>query len=577
MKDFDFCVWITMPHSQPDDFNLIKQIKDKVVMTDPRASPSLRSETVEDLAEKLRGYLREKRCLIVFDDVRELKFWKTIQYAIPLHRVIITTQNANFPNHIGSDTSVEVHKLEPLSLQDALKLFHQKVKQLQFPELSHLSKEFMEKCNGVPLAIVALSSLLSTKKSAIEWKRVLHNLGSLLQSNTDLELVQQVMLLSYRDLPSHLKQCFLYFGLFPEGYSISCMRLIRLWVAEGFLKADTGDKSMEEFGDEYLDELICRGLVHISRVDFDGRPKSCHVYNFMHMIIARICEEQVFCHVMDDIRTPPNSNMDFIRRRLSIIKKKNYANMERAENWEKVRSCFVFDDAKKWQVNNHFFSSFEFLIRLDLSDASLCIDVLPQQVGNLLNMKYLSLRNTNIKSLPKSIGNLVNLQTLDLKQTKVHEVEIKKLVKLRHLLAYYVNNQNSDLDRLEGLRLSKGIQNLESLQKLSFLEATDSIINGLEKLTKLRKLGIIKLEEQHGETLCKAIEGMINLCSLSIGALGKQGMLKLQSLRNPPLSLKRLYLNGRLGTLPVWIPKLIHLKRLYLKWSDLKARSITLP
>ncbi|KAK7333366.1 hypothetical protein VNO80_30134 [Phaseolus coccineus] len=571
-KDFDFCVWITMPQTQADDFKLIRQIKEKVVMTDPRASPSLRSETIEDLAEKLRGYLRDKRCLIVLDDVKELKFWKTIQFAIPLHRVIITTRNSNLPNRFESDTSVEVHKLKPLSLQDALKLFHQKAKQVQFPELSHLSKEFVEKCNRVPLAIVAISNLLSTKKSAIEWQSVLDNLGSLLQSNPHLELVQQVMLRSYRDLPSHLKHCFLYFGLFPEGYSISCMRLIRLWVAEGFLKEDTEHKSMEEFGDEYLDELICRGLVHISRVDFDGRPRSCHVYNLMHMIIARICEEQVFSHVMEDRSTPPNSNMDFTHRRLSIIKKKNYDNMKRAEKWEKVRSCFIFDDAKKWQVNNHFFSSFEFLIRLDLSDACLCIDVLPQQVGNLLLMKYLSLRNTNIKSLPKSIGNLVNLQTLDLKQTEVHEVEIKKLVKLRHLLAYYVNYQSSDLDCLEGLRLSKGIQNLESLQRLSFLEATDgSIINGLEKLTKLRKLGIIKLEEQNGAALCKAIEGMKNLCSLSIGALGKQGMLKLQSLRNPPLSLKRLYLYGRLGsTLPGWISKLIHLKRLYLKWSDLK-------
>jgi len=63
----------------------------------------------------------------------------------------------------------------------------------------------------------------------------------------------------------------------------------------------------------------------------------------------------------------------------------------------------------------------------------------------------------------------------------VHEVEIKKLVRLRHLLAY-VNNQSFNLEPLEGLRLTEGIQNLESLQKLSFLDATDgSIINGGKK------------------------------------------------------------------------------------------------
>ena len=124
---------------------------------------------------------------------------------------------------------------------------------------------------------------------------------------------------------------------------------------------------------------------------------------------------------------------------------------------------------------------------------------------------------------------------------------------------------------LEGLRISEGVQILESLQNLSYLDVTGgSIINALQKLTKLRKLGIIKLEAQNGEALCNSIEHMMNLCSLSIGALGKEGMLKLESLRYPPLSLKRLYLYGRLGTLPTWISNLPNLIRLYLKWSDLK-------
>ncbi|QCD78163.1 disease resistance protein RPM1 [Vigna unguiculata] len=545
-KDFDFFVWITMPRTQADSLYPIRQIKENILLADPRGSTSLRNATMEDLAQKLREYLTGKTCLIVLDDVRELKIWDVIKFAIPQHRVIITTQRANFPNNIGTDTSVEEFRLEPLSLEHALKLFHQKVKHVQFPELSDLSKKFMEKCNGVPLAIVAISSLLSTKKSAIEWKRVLENLGSLLKSNPHLEMVQHVMLQSYQELPFRLKQCFLYFGLFPQGYSISCKRLIRLWIAEDFVEGDTQNQntSMEEFGDEYLAELICR---------------------------ARICEDQMFCHVMEDASTPVNSNMDFIHRRLSVIRKNDSATMERDHKWGKVRSCFVFDDAKKFQVNNHFFSSFEFLIRLDLSFSCLSGDVLPEQVGNLFNLKYLSLRNTNIKSLPKSIGNLENLQTLDLKQTKVHEVKINKLVKLRHLLAYYVSDQSSELYCLEGLRLSEGVQNLESLQNLSYLDVSGgSIITGLQKLTKLRKLGIIKLEAQHGEALCNSIEHMMNLCSLSIGALGKQGMLKLESLRYPPLSLKRLYLYGRLGTLPTWISNLPNLIRLYLKWSDLK-------
>ena len=94
----------------------------------------------------------------------------------------------------------------------------------------------------------------------------------------------------------------------------------------------------------------------------------------------------------------------------------------------------------------------------------------------------------------------------------MHEVKINKLVKLRHLLAYYVSDQSLELYCLEGLRLSEGVQNLESLQNLSYLDVSGgSIITGLQKLTKLRKLGIIKLEAQHGEALCNSIEHMMNL------------------------------------------------------------------
>ncbi|RDX79317.1 Disease resistance protein RPM1, partial [Mucuna pruriens] len=442
----------------------------------------------------------------------------------------------------------------------------------KYPELDDLCKEFVKKCNRVPLAIVTVAGLLSTKrKTTTEWRKVLNQLDSLLQSNSLLDIVNQVMLESYHDLPSHLKRCFLYFGLFPEGYSISCMRLIRLWVAEGFVKEDSENSSMEDFADEYLVELVRRCLVHVSRVDFDGRPKSCHVYDLMHGLIAKICKEQMFCQTMKDIITPLNSNLDSTPRRLSIIKKNDNATMRRVQNWKKVRSCFVFDDASKWLVSEKLFSSFQLLVRLDLSNAYL--DNLPKQVGNLLNLKYLSLRNTKIKSLPKSIGNLEDLQTLDLKQTKVHElpVEIKKLIKLRHLLAYYMNIQKFGMERLKGVKLNEGLQNLTSLQKLSFLDASDgSIIEELKHLTKLRKLGIIKLKEQYGDALCKVIEKMSHLCSLSIWAMKSDDMLHLQSLRNPPSSLQRLYLYGRLESLPNWIPELQNLSRLYLKWSNLK-------
>ncbi|KAL2568474.1 hypothetical protein AAZX31_18G075300 [Glycine max] len=590
---FEFCAWITMSRSQVDDEQnmLIRQIIENILEKDPGAA-TLRSETttLESRIRKLKEYFEDKRYLIVFDDMQDLNFWNVIQYALNQNsstssKVIITTRDESVANMIGSDHFVSVYRVEPLSLSDALMLFRHKAFQfekVEYPELNGLSEEFVEKCNRVPLAILAIASHLATKeKTTTEWRKALIQLGSRLQSNHLLDIVNQVMLESYHDLPSHLRRCILYFGLFPEGYFISCMTLIRLWVAGGLVeeKRDSSeeDTSMEELAKQYLAELVCRCLVHVSKVDFDGRPKTCHVYNLMHKLIARICQEQMFCDQvkMKDKTTPSSSNYSKLDssdpRGLSIIINSDAAAMKRVKNWKKVRSCFVFDDAKKWLVTEEFFSSFMLLSQLDLSNARL--DNLPKQVGNLLNLKYLSLRDTNIKSLPESIGNLERLQTLDLKRTQVHELpkEIKNLVKLCHLLAYFIYNQYSDLDRLQGVKVNEGLKNLTSLQKLSFLDASDgSIIKELEQLKKLRKLGIIKLREVYGDALCKAIENMTHLCSLSIGAMGNDGMLKLESLRNPPSSLQRLYLYGRLEKLPIWIKEIPNLVRLYLKWSSLK-------
>ncbi|KAJ1441246.1 Virus X resistance protein-like, coiled-coil domain [Sesbania bispinosa] len=586
INPFEYCAWITVSRAE-DGNTLLRSILQKIHELQPNASAALRTETMdmESTINKLKAYLKDKRYLLVFDDVRELNFWDTVKYALAdssskSSKVIIIARDEKVADCCRTDTSisVDVYKPQPLSQDHALTLFHHKVfpfeeKEVQYPELENLSKEFVRKCNGIPQIIIAIAGLLSTKeKTPTEWQRVNDQLGSLLENNHLLEVVQQVMSESYYDLPSHLMPFLLYFGLFPEDYSISCMRLIRLWVAEGFIKEEqeTEDRSMEEVAKEYLDELFRRCLVQVSQVDFAGKPKSCYMHHLMHKFISNKCKGQSFCQVMED---KINSHKaDPVLRRLSIhIKNNSIYVMERDAKWSGVRSCFVFDDAKKWLVTKSLLSTFELLIGLDLCGTHL--DNLPKEVGNLLNLKYLNLRNTNIRSLPKSIGKLKKLQTLDLKQTRVRHLpeEIKKLIMLRHLLAYYVNHQHSSLNALQGVELKKGLQNLTSLQKLSFLEVNAlSIIEELKQLKKLRKLGIIKLKEEYGEALCSAIESMTFLCSLSIGALENDKILMLQSLMHPPLSLERLYLYGRLQEFPIWIPKLEKLNRLYLKWSGLK-------
>ena len=172
-----------------------------------------------------------------------------------------------------------VYKLPPLSLEKALELFYKKVFQCDGgkcpPIFIDLSRAIVDRCGGLPLAIVAIGGLLSTKdKILYEWCKLHNSLSSELETNPHLMNITKILSLSYHDLHYNLKACFLYFGMFPEDYCINCARLIRLWIAEGFVKEKKGI-TLEDVAQGYLNQLICRSLVQVAWSDDVGRFRSC--------------------------------------------------------------------------------------------------------------------------------------------------------------------------------------------------------------------------------------------------------------------------------------------------------------
>jgi hypothetical protein len=55
------------------------------------------------------------------------------------------------------------------------------------PELEEMSRNILKKCEGLPLAIVAIGGLLTKKeKTGLEWKRVLERLATELNSDSNI-------------------------------------------------------------------------------------------------------------------------------------------------------------------------------------------------------------------------------------------------------------------------------------------------------------------------------------------------------------------------------------------------------
>lgn len=72
-------------------------------------------------------------------------------------------------------------------------------------------------------------------------------------NNSHLTGVRKVLGFSYNDMAFYLKSCVSYFELYPEYYEVESKRLIRQWIAEGFVKEERG-KTFEEVTEGYLTE-----------------------------------------------------------------------------------------------------------------------------------------------------------------------------------------------------------------------------------------------------------------------------------------------------------------------------------
>ncbi|KAL0329918.1 UNVERIFIED_CONTAM: Disease resistance protein RPM1 [Sesamum radiatum] len=502
-----------------------------------------------------------------------------IRYAFPRSSsqgcVIITTRSSDIANAACSESNCHKYPLQPLPAQESKVLFNRKA----FPGsscplyLKEISESILKRCEGWPLAIVLIGSLLATKNNRIEeWQTFNQSLGSELEED-NFKRMWKLLSLSYYDLPYYLKSCFLYLSIFPEDHMIEKATIIRLWIAEGFVEAKQG-KTLEQIAEGYLNELSNRSLIQVAETSRDGRPRNFRIHDLLRNCIISKSREQnmVFVNSQGDTRWPEKI------RRLAIDSSINWAHQICC--FENLRSLLLMRAVNSecasmpYQVLR---SGCRLLKVLDMRKAPL--DTIPDEVFRLYHLKYLSLRETKVQVVPKSIGNLKKLETLDLKGCWVTELPIEtlNLERLRILLVYrYYGGFNAYLqaEDVQSFKAPYKIGCLLSLQKLCFIDANETVvIKEIGKLTQLQRLGITKLRRDHGKELCSSLANLTNLRSLNIHAdVGEA--LDLQYAVSASAStfpfLRCLVLNGSLDTLPEWIPSLNALTMLRLSWSGLR-------
>ncbi|XP_062093354.1 disease resistance protein RPM1-like [Humulus lupulus] len=521
----------------------------------------------------MADFLSDKRYLVVFDDIWDVNAWEAVKVAFRNNnngsRVMITTRIADAASSSTKDVGGEIITLDPLSSEDSWTLFCAKAFQGKAcpSNLKKISREILKRCEGLPLAIVAIGSMLATKdiNRVDEWEIVRRSLRVELQGNTRLKSMQAILSLSFNDLPYYLKHCFMYLSLFPEDYSIKLNVLIQLWIAEGFIEEIEG-RTLEEVVNGCFNELLNRSLVQVNERYNDRRIRSCRVHDILRETMLLKSKDQGFAAITNK---ESSKRLPERVRRLSMHEGTNI-DASGEKQLSQLRSLLLFTEEK--DVWNKFMSSFSEqgsrLVKvLDCTRAP--ATTFPQSITKLYHLRYLCLRDTAVSSIPPSIANLRHLETLDLKRTLVRELpsEILRLQCLRHVIVY---------DRtLHGFKALKGMESLSSMRKLMCVEAkkgeTEPMVS-VGRLTQLTRLGILQLGAEHEDALFSSIRELKLLRSLSLDSRTEDEALSFQFKSFSSLRLlQRLYITGPVEKSLEGLQNFTNLSRLRLVGSRLQV------
>ncbi|XBH90118.1 hypothetical protein VPH35_081869 [Triticum aestivum] len=409
----------------------------------------------QQLINTIRQFLKHKRYFIVMDDIWGTPAWRAIKCAFPENssssRILTTTRIVTVAKYCSSQNRDHVYEIKPLSATHSKSLFFKRAFGCEGGcplELREVLDEILKKCGGLPLAIITL--------------RIRNSLGSALEKDLDMEEMKKILFLSYNDLPYHLKTCSLYLSIFPEDYVIKRDRLVRRWIAEGFIIVE-GGQNLEEVGEVYFSDLINRSLIEPVEIQYDGRADACRVHDMiLDLIISKSIEEN-FVTLSGDSK---HNSLPYDKvHRLSL----NY----HAQEHTMVPSNMVVSHVRSLTIFG----------LLDIENREVLEHKYLEHISRLSQLKYLRLNVRRVTAFPEQLGELQNLQTLDLRWTWVKKLPAS-IVQLQQLACLLVKSAE----------LPEGIGNMRALRELSEIEINqNTCLTSLQELGTLTKLRILEL------------------------------------------------------------------------------------
>ncbi|XP_057763773.1 putative late blight resistance protein homolog R1B-16 [Salvia miltiorrhiza] len=502
IKDhFDICAWATISQEYV--------IRDIFAVVLRQFNIGVADDLNEhELGEKLYKHLYGRRYLIIMDDMWSIDAWDRVRKYFPDNkngsRIVVTTRLSDLASTLPNSNSLG---MELLDEADSWELLSKTVfgKEGCPHELEEIGKEIAKSCKGLPLSIVVIGGLLAKSKHTREcWEEIGENLNASVVNLEDDERCLKILYMSYKQLPIHLKPCFLYMGVFPEDEEIRTSELIRYWVVEGFVKAVSGKRS-EEIAKEYLKDLIGRNLILRSTRNLEAK-KWCQIHDLLRDLCLREAEKERFYNSASD-------NVD-----ISILPPMSQA-----------RSLMMWNVERELSPLN---MSLLRIVKTKWGEE----DLIFEHVDQLVNSRFLQIRCWGISggNFPCSIWQFWNLQTLivySYGEVITAPIDFWCMPRIRHVKFKNLRLPDPPNDQDDIV-----LENLQSLGKVFGFKCSKQVV---KKIPNIKEL-VFKNGEEYYDDEMSCLSNLDCLTKLE----SLDCFLCTRSAINFPHSLKRLVLRN---------------------------------
>ncbi|KAI3455560.1 hypothetical protein Pfo_012223 [Paulownia fortunei] len=494
VQHFDIRAWVTI--TQEYD---MREILLEVLLCQEKESRQNLSKMNEDkLGEKLHKTLSGRKYLIVLDDMWSIKVWDKVKFFFPDNnngsRIIITTRLSNMAFELTGSRGLHMNFLDEDESWNLLckNVFGEESCPL---ELEQIGKKIAKNCKGLPLSIVVIGGLLAKSKRTREsWECIAKDLNSMVDLE-DNECYSKILYTSYNQLPVHLKPCFLYMGVFSEDSEICVSDLIKLWVAERFLKPISG-KSLEVVAEEYLKELIDRNLILVHKWGSNGKIKSCKIHDLLRDLCLREAEKKKFLCITRPYSLNIPQGID-IQRRIGIHLRTRPQVLDALQSSSLARCLICYFERALPLLNFRLLRVLKAVDKRPYSAYQYRYSL--ETIFQVINLRYIdiSIGWSLISEIPSSVYLLWNLQTLvvDHYDVVIAPSEIWKMPQLRHVEFKKLDlpdppGETMTLNLKCGEQVVKRVPNIKKLQIYyeGFVEGSACCLNNLGRLHKLESL-----------------------------------------------------------------------------------------